>query len=295
MPNRDSSKKKDVEQLRDAEKKYQAYIEKRNELNDMARLIREERDMLNGNRKEIKEKMDKIKAERDKLVLKMRQHKEIRNKIQQQAKELIDAKRKKKGEVFRNLPLRVEELKADFQMLEYRQETVPMSSGKENDLIDKIRQKKAEYEKFKKLLEEQKVIEIDLSDKDNAIDVLFKKADEEHEKVQKFYNESQKKHEEFMKMVNELSISINEANKKHKEFIEIKNEAQTIHEKAFEMRSKIIAIRGEKRKQHDEARRAIQEQNLQARNAVFDKKKLDEIADESLDELKKGKKISLSG
>jgi len=295
MPDRDSSKKKDIEQLRDAEKKYQAYIEKRNEFNDMARLIREERDMINEKRKEIKEKMEKTKTERDKLVLKMKQHRDTRNKLQKQAKELIDAKRKKKGEVFRNLPLRVEELKADFQMLEYRQETVPMSSGDENELIDKIRQKRAEYEKTKKLLEEQKVIEIDISDKDNAIDTLFKKADEEHEKVQKFYNESQKKHEEFMKMVNELSISINEANKKHKEFIEIKNEAQMIHEKAFEMRSKIIAIRGEKRKQRDEAKRAIQEQNIQARKAVFDKKKLDEIADESLDDLKKGKKISLQG
>ncbi|MDH7516815.1 MAG: hypothetical protein QHH19_00450 [Candidatus Thermoplasmatota archaeon] len=293
MPKHDSSKKKDTGQLKDAEKKYQAYIEKRNELNEMARLIREERDMINERRKEIKEKMEKAKAERDKLVLKMKQHRDMRNKLQQQAKELIEAKRKKKGEVFKNLPLRVEELKADFQMLEYKQQTTPMSPAEENELIEKIRQKKAEYEKFKKMLQKQKVIEIDISDKDTAIDALFKKANEEHEKAQKYYNESQKKHEEFMKLVNEFSISINEANKKHKEYIEIKKEAQAIHEKAFEMRSKIISIRGEKKKQRDEAKRLIQEQNLQARKAVFDKKKLDEIAEESLDELKKGKKISL--
>ncbi len=40
------------------EKKYQSLIEKRNELNDVARLIREERDMLNDKRKEYKEVMD---------------------------------------------------------------------------------------------------------------------------------------------------------------------------------------------------------------------------------------------
>jgi phosphoserine phosphatase len=287
--------KKEIEQIKDAEKKYQSYIEKRNELNDMARVLREERDMVNEKRKEIKEKMDKVKKKRDELVSKMRQHKEIRNKLQQQAKELIEAKRKKKGDVFRNLPLHVEELKADFQMLEYRQETVPMDTAEENKLIDSIREKRKQYEKSKKQLDEQKLIEVDITDKDNAIDELFKKADEEHEKVQKYYDENQKKHEEYVKLVNELCLSISEANKKHDQYMELKNEAQKIHEKAFEMRSKMMAIKGERRKRYEEDKRVIREQNLSARKAVLDEKKLDEIADESVDALKKGKKISLSG
>jgi len=294
MPD-DSSSKKEIEQLKDAEKKYQSYIEKRNELNDMARVLREERDMINEKRKEIKEKMEKVKKKRDELVSKMRYHKDIRNKLQQQAKELIEAKRKKKGDVFRNLPLRVEELKADFQMLEYRQETVPMNTAEENELIDKIREKRKQYEESKRHLDEQKLIEVDITDKDKAIDELFKKADEEHKKVQKYYDENQKKHEEYVKLVNELSISINEANKKHEQYIELKNEAQNIHEKAFEMRSKIIAIKGDRRKRRDEAKRVIQEQNIRARRAVMDEKKLEEIADKSVDALKKGEKISLSG
>ena len=40
----ESSKKKDIEQLRNSEKKYQSYIEKRNELNDLAKMLREERE-----------------------------------------------------------------------------------------------------------------------------------------------------------------------------------------------------------------------------------------------------------
>jgi len=210
----DSTKKKEIEHLKDAEKKYQSYIEKRNEFNDMAKVLREERDMLNDSRKDLKGKIDKIKKERDDLVAKMRHHQKIRNKLQEEAKKLIEAKRKKKGEVFRNLPQRVEELKADVQMLEYRQETVPMSSGEENDLIDKIREKRREYKKIKNLLEKQHQVEIDISDKDNAIDVLFKKADEEHKLVKKFYDGNQKKHELYMKHITELSVSIGEANKK---------------------------------------------------------------------------------
>ena len=290
---KDSEKKKEIEQLKDAEKKFQSYIEKRNELNDMAKVIREERDMIHESRKDLKDNLDKVKKERDELVSKMRHHKQMRNKLQEEAKKLIEARRHKKGAVFKNLPLRVEELNADVQMLEYRQETVPLSPAEENELIDKIREKREEYARTKKQMEKQKLVEIDISDKDKAIDELFKKADDEHKLVQKYYDENQKKHEKYIKLVNELSVSISEANKKHEQYIEIRNDAQKIHEKAFEMRSKIIAIKGERRKRWDEAKKAIKEQNIKARKAVMDKDKLDKIADKSVDALKKGEKISL--
>jgi len=285
--------KKEIEQLRDAEKKYQAYIAKRNELNDMAKIVREERDMIHNSRKDLKETIDKVKKERDELVSKMRHHKDLRNKLQEAAKKLIEARRKKKGEVFKNLPLRVEELKADVQMLEYRQETVPMTSADENELIEKIRDIREDYKRTKNLMEKQKTVEIDISDKDNAIDELFKKADEAHKLVQKYYDENQKKHEKYMKLVNELTISISEANKKHEQYIEIRNEAQKVHEKAFEMRSKLVSIKGERRKRWDEAKKAIKEQNIKVRKSVMDKEKLGEIADKSVDALKKGEKIKL--
>ena len=48
-----SKKKKELEQLRNSEKKYQAYIQRRNELNDLAKVLREERDMVNQKHKEI--------------------------------------------------------------------------------------------------------------------------------------------------------------------------------------------------------------------------------------------------
>ena len=288
-----SENKQENEQIKDAEKKYQTYIQRRNELNDMARVLREERDMINNSRKEVKENIDKIKKEREEQVEKMRHHKKLRNKFQEEAKKLIVAKQKKKGEVFKNLPLRVEELKADVQMLEYRQETVPMSPGEENDLIEKIREKRKEYKKTSKLMEKQEQVEIDITDKDNAIDELFKKADEQHKLVQKYYDESQKKHDMFLKMVNELSVSIAESNKKHDQYIEIKNEAQKIHDKAYEMKGKIIAIKGKRRERWKEAKEAIKQQNIKARSAVMDKEKLKEHADKSVEALKKGEKIKL--
>lgn len=288
-----SDNKKEVEQLRNAEKKFQSYLDRRNELNELAKVLRSERDMINGKHKELREDMARLKVERDELVAQMRVHKDIRNKYQKQAKELIEARRKKKGEVFKNLPLRVEELKADVQMMEYQQETTILNPQDENDLIDKIRKKQKEYQKFQKELDKQQSLQIDISDKDKAIDELFKKADEEHEVVQKFYNESQKKHEEYLKIVNELSVNIAEANKKHEEYIETRNEAQRNHEKAIEMRGHILEVRDERRKRYEESKRILKEQNISARKAVMDTDKLQKIADSALDALKKGEKISL--
>jgi len=288
-----TDKKEEIEQLRDAEKKFQAYIQKRNELNDIAKVLREERDMIHESRKELKGKIDELKKKRDEFVTKMQEHKKIRNKMQEEAKKLIKAKQKKRGAVFKNLPLRVEELKADVQMLEYRQETVPMSPQEENDLIEKIRDKREEFKRTKKQLAAQKEIQIDISDKDNAIDELFKKADEEHKKVQKAYDESQKLHEKYMKLINELSVSIAEGNKKHEQYIEMRNEADKVHKKAYEMKGKVISIKEERRKRYREAKQAIKDQNIRARKAVMDKDKLNEHADKSVEALKKGEKIKL--
>jgi len=96
-----------------------------------------------------------------------------------------------------------------------------------------------------------------------------------------------------MKLVKELSISIGEANKKHGQYIEVRDEAQKVHEKAFEMKSLVVSIKGDRRKRWEEARKAIKNQNIMARKSTSDKKKLEEIADDSVDALKKGKKITL--
>jgi uncharacterized coiled-coil DUF342 family protein len=47
VKDKETTKKEDLEQLKNAEKKYQSLIEKRNELNQVAKQFRDERDMLN--------------------------------------------------------------------------------------------------------------------------------------------------------------------------------------------------------------------------------------------------------
>jgi uncharacterized coiled-coil DUF342 family protein len=124
---------------------------------------------------------------------------------------------------------------------------------------------------------------------------LFKKADKEHEKVQKYYEESQKKHEEFKTLIYEIATLIGEANKKHKKFIEAREEAQVNHDKAMEMRSKIVSVKRERMQLFQESKEILRSQNLKARKELTDTTKLDKAAEESVERLKGGKKITLSG
>ena len=77
--------------------------------------------------------------------------------------------------------------------------------------------------------------------------------------------------------------------------MEIRDEAQSNHEKALEMRSKIISVKKERMKQFQENREILRSQNLKARKELMDNDKLEKVAEQSVEALKGGKKITLSG
>ena len=56
---------KELEQLKNAEQKYRSFVEKRNELNNIANTIREERDLVNNKRRELLDKMKQEKQKRN--------------------------------------------------------------------------------------------------------------------------------------------------------------------------------------------------------------------------------------
>ncbi|PKK86469.1 MAG: hypothetical protein CVT48_00955 [Thermoplasmata archaeon HGW-Thermoplasmata-1] len=281
------------DELRNCESKHRMLIERRNELNEQAKVTREERDMLNTSRKELVGKMNALRDARTAAVARMKLHRDARNEYQKQAKSLIEAQKKKKGGIEGSLPMRANELKAEIQTLEHRQETVPMSGAKENELIDDIRAKRADYERISKEIGKQKLLKVDLSDTHKAIDELFKHADDEHILVQKYYAESQAAHEEYVKLASDISVLISEANKKHEEYVELKARADEHHVKAQEMRAKVMEMKKEQFDERKAARQAISDVNVAARKALADESVLDNVADSALDALKKGNRISL--
>lgn len=284
------SKKKKISELDSAELKFRAFLNKRDEINELAAIARSERDSLHDKRKELQVPMNAARDKRDAAVAEMRAHKKKRDELQAKAKELIEFKRKLRGKPMGDLRTEVRVAEADIKALELRQQTVPLKLTEERDLLEKIKARAADVERFKKILAEQEKIQKEVKDVDASIDALFKFADKEHSEVVRLAEEQHKFHEEAQAHAKEIAALSGAANKKHEEFIKLKEEADAVHQKAMELRGKVIEIKDKKRAEVREERNAIRDVNLATRKALDDRDKKDRAADEALQTLlKKGK------
>ncbi len=281
------------EDVRNLQDKFHGYLDQRNHYNDLSRGARDARNLLNDQRREKSLEINQFKEVRDAANEKMREHKEVRNSYQDQAKALISQKKGKKGDMERSLPLQVRKLKQEIEEALLRQETTVMEPSKERDLLDTVRQKKAQLKELEGQLSKQKALEVDLSDTDKAIDELFAKADDEHKLVKQYHDEANAAHAKFIEAVKQVRIISEEADEKHKEFVALKTKADDFHNKAMELREKVMAVRGEHRAQMQERRQEIRSVNQNVNQRLNDPKAIEKANESALDALKKGGKISL--
>ena len=89
-----------------AENRHQALIEKRNELNTMAKVLRDERDLINERKRATANNVSDLKQQRNELVKVRKEHIKLRNHYQGQAKELIAQKKDRTKRIYPSLPER---------------------------------------------------------------------------------------------------------------------------------------------------------------------------------------------
>lgn len=281
---------KKISELQSAELKFRALLNKRDEINEQAVVLRSERDSFNEQRKGLQELMSAARDKRDALVAEMRVHKKRRDELQAKAKEHIAYKQKTKGKPLGSLKDEIRAMEREAKDMERKQQTVPLTIPEERELLDDLRKKVAKVAEMKKVLAEEEKVVREIRDVDKTIDALFKQADKEHEEVKRLSDEQHKAHEEASVFVKEIAALRAGADKKHEEFLKLREQADASHNKAQEMRDKIIEIRKEKRMERTEERNAVRDVNLATRKALDDKTKKDKAADEALEMLlKKGK------
>ncbi len=279
--------------IRNLQDKFHGLLDQRNEFNDLARAAREGRDLLNGQRREKAKEIDDQKTARDRKNEEMKEFKDLRNSYQDQAKALIAQRKGKAGAIEKSIPLQARKLKNDIQQALERQETTVLDPAKEKALVDDVRRKRVELAALEAEMGKQKAASVDLSDTDAAIDELFKKADEEHEKVLAIQKLANEHHDKFVAAVKEVRMISGEADKKHHEFIALKTKADDYHNKAMELREKVMAVRGERAADYAARKKEIGDVNHRARQSVSDPKAIERASESALDALKKGGKISL--
>ena len=150
---------KKISELQSAELRFRALLNKRDEINEQAAILKSERDSFNDQKKDLQDKMNAARDKRDALVAQMRIHKGKRDQLQAKAKELIEFKKKLKGRGTGNLKDEIRVMEADAKMLELRQQTVPLTIPKERELLETLKKKLAEIQRMKGVLAEQEKIE----------------------------------------------------------------------------------------------------------------------------------------
>jgi len=285
--------KKKISELDGAELKFRALLNKRDEINEQAAVLRSERDSLHEQKKGLQDQMKEARDKRDALVGQMRGHKKRRDDLQAKAKELIEFKKKLKGKPMGSLKDGIRAMEGEVRVMELRQQTVPLTIPKERELLEGIKRRVAEIQKLKVVLAEQEKIQKEVHDLDKSIDALFRQADKEHAEVVRLSEDQHKAHEEASALFKEIATLTASANKKHNEFLKLREDADASHQKAQEMRDKIIEIKGEKRRERMEERKAIRDVNIAARKALDDKGVRDKAADEALQVLLKKGKIEI--
>jgi uncharacterized coiled-coil DUF342 family protein len=282
-------------ELEKAEVKLGDLMNKRDNLNEQANVLRQERDQLHEQKRDIAAGMRKLKDERDAFVRKMRVHKGARNDLQTKAKRLVDLRRQTRGKVTGDVGSELAVLRRDFKRIEMEQQTRPMELSEENELIDNLRATMRHIRELEKVKGQQDAVTMEVREMDSTIDDLFRSADTEHAQVVQLSRKANEIHDRITELVKNLAVLIAESNKKHEEYLETRAKADEVHQKIVEMRGKVLATREAEREEAREARQLLKQNRQDVRRNLYDEKKLDEFADQAVKALLRKGKVEIRG
>lgn len=286
-------RRKTPSELEQAEIKYDALVEKRNQCNAEANLVRQERDQLHERRRGMMSSLKEMKEARQRLLEQVRDHKARRNQFQAEAKELLELKKKLKVEIKGDLLGEIKTVRRRVQELEIRQQTTPMPVARENELLEEMRALLSRLKEMERVHETHGKLLDQVGEVEARIDELFKRADEEHQRVIQISAAAQEIQGQLIERVKEISLLIAEANKHHEAFLTARAKADEFHQKAQEMREKILSVREQRRQEIHEARKVVQDHRRAVREALDDRAKVERAADEALENLLRKGRIAL--
>ncbi|MDO5843663.1 MAG: phosphoserine phosphatase [Methanocorpusculum sp.] len=212
---------------------------KRNELNAQASQFARERNELNAATRQYVEDAQKNKELRDQANNDVQSLKEKRNELNDKANALfeeVDTMRAESGVVAapaassapHEKKPSVKEIQRQIEQLEERQQTEQMSKEKENEIVDKIKQLRAELKDQAVEHEQNKEIRGRLIE---ARD-FRKQASSLHAEVTEKAELAQKHHDLMVECYRKADKSREGADAKHKQFVEAQEAADSEH-KAF--------------------------------------------------------------
>ncbi len=282
-----------MKELSDSEKKLKSLYDKREYFNDEAKVHREMRDDLHKTRRAILEEVSVYREKKDEIAQKLKAAKERRNAYNEKARQLRgDRKPRSEGD-----PEPLENaytLDIELKKLEEQYEIHPTKNiQKERELVKRIDDIRRKLLEVRSKEDDDQMARVEGETVEDEITEYRSLADQEHLKVQKFYEEMvaiDDKLKEYYPTINHLR---SESDKKHEEYLKIRKHADSYHQRATELREKVLQMRNDRDKLRNEARDLINDQNRSVNDALDDEEALDDAASRAIEILLKNGKIDL--
>jgi uncharacterized coiled-coil DUF342 family protein len=241
--------------------------------------LADDRDSLNSTIRNLRNNISSHKKNRDELNERVQHAKEQRNKLNTN---LLEVKKKIKileRTQSTSTGINLNELRKQLKTLEEEQMTKPMSPQKEKKVIEFISELHTKIKKQEEILNKdpklKKAIEEEIS--------IKKKAEKQHDIVEKLATRAQEEHESMVKLIKQLDNSIRKVNEIQEMIVNTKIQADEVHKEFIHYVDKIHDLERKISAAHDEKR--VKKKAVEVSSAHKE-------ANEIFEKFKRGEKLS---
>jgi len=199
-----------LDEKRDFEKKLREITVVRDNLNEEAKVHREERDKLNSQIRENLDKALKYRDERDTINKDVQKYKKLRDEVHQEYKKIEWASGRRD----------IVKIQDEIKRLEKTIETRVLDIRKENELVNKVTD----------LRKKLHTLQEDEETREEALE-LKEKSESYHAKVVELSDSAQETHEKMLEYFRKIDEIRSQADEAHQKFIKTRDTANEEHEK----------------------------------------------------------------
>jgi len=229
------------EQIKNANAKTHAHIEKRDKLNEQLKKLRREIQEFKNERNNLNEKVKTLKQHNQRI-------KELKKKTPRESRR---------------------ELQKEFEDIEWKIQTIPLDMQEEKRLVENVKQLEMHLSIYKKMdLLVKKIAELR-----KELETLEANADKTHHKLTEIAERSQEIHSKMIAKISESTDIKGEADSLHSAYVQAKEHIRPLYEEFKRLtkhRKKLRdAVREEDEKRKKNAEKALKEEiESQARNKL---------------------------
>lgn len=270
------------------EAKVRKLRDSRNGHNEQAKRFADQRNAVQAQYKEHREKVDLALAEVKAIRTEGNIHKERRNAIQEQIRDLIGQSKSQRGDEKEGQSATFEfnKLSSEVDNLETIFETQGgMSPKKEKETMEKIKNMRRRIRELEPEVSKMAVIKVDLSNRDDAINVLKAEADACHKLFVECLKRADKAWSELEELFAHRDFLKSEGDRFHKEFVECKERADAVHSRISELMKEVNDTRDKLKMAREERESWITDHNASVVSEMKTGAEDEKVADSMVDHL----------